>query len=88
MSRVQGEDRVRLASELERLRRMIDDVDSEIIRLLAERIRICREIGAVKKAMGVRVFSESREETVLRRAGIFQPVFRVVIELCKSVQED
>jgi chorismate mutase len=87
VSRAQEGGRAGLVAELERLRGMIDAVDSEIIRLLGERLRICREIGAVKKAMGAGVLDEAREEAVLRRAGVFQAVFQVVVELCKSVQE-
>ncbi|MCC6023067.1 MAG: chorismate mutase, partial [Thaumarchaeota archaeon] len=36
-------------SELDKLRRMIDEVDSEILRLVARRIEIARRIGELKK---------------------------------------
>lgn len=78
--------RVSLDSELERLRSRIDAIDSEIIRLLEERLKICREIGLIKKSIGLKVSDKAREEAVLKRAGVFQEVFRAVIELCKSVQ--
>jgi len=56
-------------SELDELRRIIDEVDSEILRLVARRVEIARRIGELKRAGGLPVADLEREEEVLRRGG-------------------
>ena len=40
-------------SELENLRKRIDDLDSELIRVLAERFAVTKEIGYLKATNGI-----------------------------------
>lgn len=54
--------------ELARLRDDIERVDSDIIRLIAERVRLAREVGAAKQAAGLGTLDHAREATVVRRA--------------------
>lgn len=52
-------------------RRLIDEIDHEIIMLLAKRMEIAREIGSVKRDQGLTVFQPLRyNETIERCAGI------------------
>ncbi len=50
---------------LEDLRKKIDETDSRIVRLIAERIRISEEIGMEKQGKGMPVTDGSREKVVL-----------------------
>ena len=50
---------------LDELRRKIDEVDSKIVRLLAERIRIVQEIGEGKKKKCRQIEDKQREAIVL-----------------------
>lgn len=72
--------------ELKRLRSLIDRVDGGIVRLLEERMRLCREIARVKEELGVPLEDPVREEEVLRSKGEWREVFRVIVELCKREQ--
>lgn len=74
------------AREVEGLRRMIDEVDARIIRLLEERMELCRRIGLTKKAESLPVRDEAREREVLARAGRFRGVFAEIIRLCVQEQ--
>ena len=50
---------------LEDLRRKIDEADAQIVRLIAERIRIAKEIGGEKRQRGKQIEDTEREQTVL-----------------------
>ena len=50
---------------LEDLRRKIDEVDTGIIRLVGERIRIAKKIGQEKKKHKRQIEDREREERVL-----------------------
>ncbi len=53
---------------IEELRKEIDEVDSEIVRLLAKRMDLAVEIGKEKGATGVEVHQKTREMRVLDTA--------------------
>ena len=50
-----------------RLRGEIDRVDTELVRLLNERLRLVDAIGAIKRARGLPVRDEAREAELLAR---------------------
>ncbi len=50
---------------LEELRKKIDDVDTRIVRLIAERLRVVEEIGGEKKQQGTAIKDAKREARVL-----------------------
>ena len=55
---------------LDTLRREIDRIDREIVRLLNERTKLAMRIGRVKKSNGTPVFVPEREKEVHERVGI------------------
>ncbi len=82
---------------LEELRRKVDEADTKIVRLIAERIRISEEIGKEKKRQGRQIGDSEREKTVLenvrriaREEKISQEdiksIYQQVITASKSVQ--
>jgi chorismate mutase/prephenate dehydratase len=52
---------------LEKLRKQIDVLDEELIRLLNERVKIALEIGRTKREQGAEIYVPSREKAVLNR---------------------
>jgi chorismate mutase / prephenate dehydratase len=52
---------------LEKLRKQIDGLDAELVKLLNERIKIALEIGKAKKAQGGEIYVPSREKAVFDR---------------------
>ena len=50
---------------LDELRRAIDRVDEELVRLMNERARHVCEVGRLKKEQGVEVYQPDREKEVL-----------------------
>lgn len=57
------------AEALERARAEIERIDRELIALVAARVRLAREVGAAKRALGLPTLDPAREAAVVRRAG-------------------
>jgi len=84
--------------ELKELRLKIDSLDEQILHLLGERARVCREIGATKKERGAPVRDADRENEVYKHIkakadalGLdsmqVERVYREIVNMCSSVQE-
>ena len=56
------------ATDLERLRAEILECDRELVRILARRKHLVREVGALKAGLGRQVTDPGREAVVARRA--------------------
>lgn len=55
--------------DLLRLRGEIERIDREIVGLVADRVRLAREVGKAKRAAGLPTLDPAREAAVVRRAG-------------------
>jgi chorismate mutase-like protein len=84
--------------ELNQLRLKIDEVDEQILQLLAKRVKVCEAIGATKKAKGVPVKDTGREAEIFKRVrekaaklavspAQVEAVYREIVNMCSSVQE-
>jgi chorismate mutase/prephenate dehydratase len=84
---------------LEDLRKQIDEIDSRIVELIGERIRIAEDIGKGKKAEGKLIEDKERELKVLENVkGIarekkidisqedIEGIYQRVIEACKNIE--
>ena len=78
------------------LRREIDRIDREIIRLYGERMEISRRIGEYKREHQLPVTDQQRERDVLERAGAMagaenaenvQALFRLLMAQSRARQE-
>jgi chorismate mutase len=84
--------------KISRLRKEIDNLDGKILRLLSERVEICRSIGSLKKEHKIAVKDAYRESEVYahvrRKAAEFaldpaqvKAVYRQIINMCSTAQE-
>ena len=53
--------------ELEGLRADVDEIDSEVVRLLNRRARLARRIGRIKRERNLQTYASTRELTVLEK---------------------
>ncbi len=53
--------------EIEDWRRMIDEIDAQLVELLNRRSRCAFEIGKLKRARNLPIYSPEREQQVLER---------------------
>ncbi len=51
------------------LRKQIDELDNDLMELLAKRMRVCREIGQYKKEHNMTVFQANRYNEILEKRG-------------------
>jgi chorismate mutase len=54
--------------ELSRLRDEIERIDRALVQLIAERVRIARAVGVVKRLEGMPTLDPAREAVIIRRA--------------------
>jgi chorismate mutase/prephenate dehydratase len=84
-------------NKLESLREEIDKIDSKILELLKRRIELSKNIGAVKRELGLTVKDKKREQSVLNRVRRsserigFDPlelegIFKTILMASKRVQ--
>ena len=82
---------------LDDLRKKIDLIDAEIVRLIGERVTIAREIGEEKRVEGRQVNDHVREEEVLNHIKsiarnesltpeIIESIYRQIITFCRRTQ--
>jgi len=80
-------------------RQQIESLDRELIGLLAKRVALSKEIGAMKKVAGLPTLDPAREAEVIRRAAAMareaglsdekvRDIFWHVIGLSRAVQVD
>jgi len=80
-------------------RQQIESLDRELIELLAKRVALSKEIGAMKKVAGLPTLDPAREAEVIRRAAAMareaglsdekvRDIFWHVIGLSRAVQVD
>src|SRR5256885_12034147 len=84
-----------MTDDVEKLRREIDGVDDQLLRLINQRARLASRIGALKA--GAPAYRPEREAEILRRMAERNPgplaaervtgVFREVISACRGLEE-
>ncbi len=83
--------------KLDDLRKRIDEIDTEVVRLLNERAKIAIEVGSRKKSANAQFYAPERENAIFRRlqklnegpltdAGV-QAIYREVISATRSLEK-
>jgi chorismate mutase len=83
--------------ELLALRHQIDDLDSQILGLVARRIEAVLSVGAFKRLRGMPVYDAERERAVLQRLmdqapqgvdpQVVRRVFERIIDECRGIEQ-
>jgi chorismate mutase/prephenate dehydratase len=84
-------------SQIERIRGKIDEIDVNILKLLEKRIKLSKQLGAIKKKAGTPIHDRARERQILlnvikqaSQAGIspseVESIFREIIAACRRAQ--
>lgn len=87
-----------MTEQLEQLRRKLDSINEELLRLLNERASVAREIGEIKEKQGVPKFDPVRERVMLeeltrRNPGPFKDaavkhIFKEIFKASLNLQEE
>ncbi len=84
---------------LDELREEIEDIDHEIVELIARRTYVADTVAQVKEAQSLPTTDEQQEDKVMQRAGenatqfdvdtnLVKAIFRLLIELNKAEQRE
>jgi chorismate mutase len=84
--------------DIQKLRKKIDEIDENVLRLLGERSEICRSIGLLKKEQGMPITDTYRENQVYTNikakaadfgldADQVEAIYRQIVNMCSSIQE-
>jgi len=84
-------------SDLNVLREQIDNIDSQIVKLLCERLDAVKNVAEYKKANGLEILQKSREAEVLNKiaekinnqeyARYILEIYAAVLETSKDLQK-
>ena len=69
------------------LRKQIDELDNQLMELLAKRMRVCREIGTYKKEHNMTVLQPTRYNEILDKRGAQGALFQMDSGFVKTVFE-
>ncbi|MEY4544047.1 MAG: hypothetical protein RL685_242 [Pseudomonadota bacterium] len=85
------------AAELRELRDAIDEIDRNIVELLAQRLRLVMKVGDYKRANGLAVYDAERERDLLARVSnaapsplepaMAQRIFQCVIQESRDLEK-
>jgi chorismate mutase-like protein len=85
------------AAELRELRNAIDEIDRDIVELLAKRLRLVMKVGEYKRANGLAIYDAERERDLLARVGnaapsplepaMAQRIFQCVIQESRELEK-
>lgn len=70
------------------LRKQIDELDNQLIELLAKRMRVCREIGQYKKEHNMTVLQTSRYNEIIDKRGAQGALCGMSADFIRSVFEE
>jgi len=86
-----------MAPGIPQLRQSIDELDRQILELLAERLRLVMRVGEVKRGLGLDVYDPARERELLERvasgapppltAAMAQRIFERIIEESRGLEQ-
>ena len=80
-------EKVELSDSLASLRKNIDEVDNDLIDLLAKRMRISRQIGEYKKEKGMTIVQPKRYTEILDKRGAQGSLLGIAPECVKNIFE-
>lgn len=79
---------------MQKIRKQITDIDTEIIKLLEQRFELCKKVGEIKRASNLPILDEKREQEVI--AGIeftatkygeeIKSVFEEIMQQAKNIE--
>jgi chorismate mutase/prephenate dehydratase len=83
---------------LDNLREEIDQIDKKMVKLIAERVEIAKQIGLEKNKRGIKIEDTDREKLVFEKVRSraktqelspdqIESIYRKIIDTCKNVQQ-
>lgn len=80
---------------LDNLRKEINIIDDEMVKLFCKRLEISKRVGAVKKAGGTQVLDSDRENNIIKRltenksagiSGYIKELYNTIFTISRNLQ--
>ncbi len=86
-----------MSEDIKAIRKRIDYIDEEIVKLLAERVKAAKDIGRLKKEKGLPIIDFKRENEIYSRVRSLaienglspedcEKIFKEIIQMCRKIQ--
>ncbi len=92
-----NKNKIKLEQRLADLRRDIDEIDTDIVRLINKRLGIGKKIGEIKEKKGTEVLDKNREKKIMQRLmdintgpaddDVLKYIFSVIMTATKQIQK-
>jgi chorismate mutase-like protein len=79
------------------LRKSIDQLDRQLVELIAERLRLVKQVGEIKRGSGLEVYDPERERDLLQRVSqaapaplepaMAQRIFECIIQESRNLEQ-
>jgi chorismate mutase-like protein len=86
-----------MALGIPQLRQSIDELDRQILELISQRLRLVKQVGEVKRHLGLDVYDPAREKDLLERVALAAPapltsamaerIFQCIIEESRGLEQ-
>jgi chorismate mutase-like protein len=86
-----------MAPGIPQLRQSIDELDRQLLKLIAERLLLVMQVGEVKRSLGLDVYDPAREKDLLERVAraapapitpaMAQRIFQCIIEESRNLEQ-
>jgi chorismate mutase len=86
-----------MVAEIGELRVSIDEIDLQIVELLAQRLRLVMRVGEIKRTRGLEVYDAGRERDLLTRVAAAAPaplepamaerIFQCIIQESRDLEQ-
>jgi chorismate mutase len=86
-----------MVAEIRELRDSIDEIDVQIVELLAQRLRLVMRVGEIKRTRGLEVYDAGRERDLLTRVSGAAPaplepamaerIFQCIIQESRDLEQ-
>jgi chorismate mutase len=84
--------------EIKQLRKKVDVIDEQLLKLLSQRVQVCRSIGSIKKNCGLPVYDADREKELYHSIKVkaeqlcidpsqVEAIYREIVNMCSAVQQ-
>jgi chorismate mutase len=84
--------------DLQTLRKCVDEIDSQILKALKDRITVCQKIGEYKKQHDIPVLDQAREKEVFNKVreeavkfklepAQIEVLYREIVNMCSDIQK-
>ncbi len=77
-----------MKNQLDGFRKQIDEIDGQIVNLLAERMKVVKKVGIFKKQLNIPPLDSARwQEVIKTKKGFIKKIWKIIHEEALKIEE-